>query len=59
MLAVLKEKELRPLTIINYFSYFITPSYGLGEHRPLDMLREGNVADVVSDAERYGDIGAI
>ena len=56
VLAVLKAKELRPIAII---SYFLTPSYGLGEHRPLDMLREGKVADVVSDAERYGDIGAI
>lgn len=56
VLAVLKAKELRPLAMI---IYFLTPSYGLGEHRPLDMLREGNVAEVVSDAERYGDIGAI
>ena len=56
VLAVLKAKELHPLAMI---SYFLTPSYGLGERRPLDMLREGKVADVVSDAERYGDIGAI
>ena len=56
VLAVLKAKELQPLAMI---SYFLTPSYGLGEHRPLDLLREGKVAEVVSDAERYGDIGAI
>ena len=56
VLAVLTEKELGPPAII---SYFLTPSYGLGEHRPLDMLREGKLAAVVSDAERYGDIGAI
>jgi hypothetical protein len=55
VLAVLKAKELHPLAIIGYF---LTPSYGLDEHRPLDLLREGKVADVVSDAERYGDIGA-
>ena len=56
VLAVLEEKELRALAMI---SYFLTPSYGLGERRPLDMLREGKVAEVVSDAERYGDMGAI
>ena len=56
VLAVLKAKELRPLAIIGYF---LTPSYGLGEHRPLDMLREGKAPMWCSDAERYGDIGAI
>ncbi len=56
VLAVLKAEELHALAVI---SYFLTPSYGLGEHRPLDLLREGKVADVVADAGRYGDIGAI
>lgn len=56
VLAVLKEKELRPLAKI---SYFLTPSHALGELSPLDMLRKGNVAEVIADAERYGDIGAI
>ena len=56
VLDVLKEKEMRPLAIV---SYFLTPSHAMSELSPLDMLRKGNVAEVVSDAERYGDIGAI
>jgi nucleoid DNA-binding protein len=55
VLAVLKEKRLEPLSIIGYF---LTPSDDLEDSRPLDLLRKGNVAEVVADAERYGDIGS-
>jgi nucleoid DNA-binding protein len=55
VLAVLKEKDLEPLSIIGYF---LTPSDALDDARPLDLLREGKVAEVVADAKRYGDIGS-
>jgi hypothetical protein len=55
VLAVFKEKELHPLSIIGYV---LTPSDGLDDARPLDLLREGKVDEVVADAKRYGDIGA-
>lgn len=55
VLAVLKEKELEPLSIIGYF---LTPSDDLDDARPLDLLREGKVGEVVADAKRYGDIGS-
>ena len=54
-LAVLREKQLEPFSIV---SYFLTPSDDLGDARPLDLLREGKVAEVVADAKRYGDIGS-
>jgi hypothetical protein len=46
---------LHSLSIIGYF---LTPSDGLDDVRPLDLLREGKVDEVVADAKRYGDIGA-
>jgi nucleoid DNA-binding protein len=55
VLAVLKEKQLEPLSIIGYF---LTPSDDLEDTRPLDLLRTGSVAEVVADAKRYGDIGS-
>jgi hypothetical protein len=55
VLAVLNEKQLHSLSIIGYF---LTPSDGLDDVRPLDLLREGKVDEVVADAKRYGDIGA-
>jgi hypothetical protein len=55
VLAVLKEKEMPSLSII---SYFLTPSDGLEDGRPLELLRDGKVDEVVADAKRYGDIGA-
>jgi nucleoid DNA-binding protein len=55
VLAVLKEKELEPFSMIGYF---LTPSDDLDNARPLDLLREGKVAEVVADAKRYGDIGS-
>jgi hypothetical protein len=55
VLAVLKEKPLEPLSIVGYF---LTPSDDLDDARPLDLLREGKVAEVVADAKRYGDIGS-
>ena len=54
VLAVLREKGLHPLSIIGYF---LTPSDGLDDVRPLDLLREGKIDQVVADAQRYGDIG--
>jgi hypothetical protein len=54
VIAVLTEKGLQPLSII---SYFLTPSSDLGEARPLDLLREGQVEEVVAHSERYGEIG--
>jgi hypothetical protein len=54
VLAVLRDKNLHPLSII---SYFITPSDNLEDARPLDLLREGMVAEVLTDAKRYGEIG--
>ena len=55
VLAVLREKQLEPFSIIGYF---LTPSDDLDDARPLDLLREGKVAEVVADAKRYGDIGS-
>jgi hypothetical protein len=55
LLILTKEKELPPLSVL---SYFLTPSDGLDDARPLDLLREGKIPDVVADAQRYGDIGA-
>jgi nucleoid DNA-binding protein len=55
VLAVLREKPLEPLSIVGYF---LTPSDDLDDARPLDLLREGKVAEVVADAKRYGDIGS-
>jgi nucleoid DNA-binding protein len=55
VLAVLKEKPLEPLSIVGYF---LTPSDDLDDARPLDLLREGKVAEVMADAKRYGDIGS-
>jgi len=55
VLAVLKEKPLEPLSIVGYF---LTPSDDFDDARPLDLLREGQVAEVVADAKRYGDIGS-
>lgn len=54
VIAVLTKKGLQPLAMI---SYFLTPSTDLGDARPLDLLRKGQVEEVVTDAERYGDIG--
>jgi nucleoid DNA-binding protein len=54
VLRVLKEEQLEPFSIIGYF---LTPSDDLEDARPLDLLREGKVAEVVADAKRYGDIG--
>jgi hypothetical protein len=54
VIAVLTEKGLQPLSVI---SYFLTPSSDLGDTRPLDLLREGQVEAVVAHAERYGEIG--
>jgi hypothetical protein len=54
VIAVLTHKGLQPLAMI---SYFLTPSSDLGDARPLDLLRKGQVEEVVTDAERYGDIG--
>ena len=54
VLAVLREKGLHSLSIIGYF---LTPSDGLDDVRPLDLLREGKIDQVVADAQRYGDIG--
>lgn len=54
-LAVLRAKQLEPFSIV---SYFLTPSDDLGDARPLDLLREGKVAEVAADAKRYGDIGS-
>jgi hypothetical protein len=55
VLQVLKEKHLEALSILGYF---LTPSDGLDGVRPLDLLREGEVSEVMADARRYGDIGA-
>jgi hypothetical protein len=54
VLAVLRQKGLHPLSIAGYF---LTPSDGLDDVRPLDLLREGKIDPVVADAQRYGDIG--
>ena len=36
--------------------YFLTPSFDLQEHRPLDELRNRNVGEIVLDAQRYGEM---
>jgi hypothetical protein len=54
VIVVLTQKGLQPLSIIGYF---LTPSSDLDDVRPLDLLREGRVEEVVPDAERYGEIG--
>ncbi len=37
--------------------FFLTPAEALEGKRPLDLLRKGNVEDVLDHAHRYGDIG--
>lgn len=54
VIAVLTQKRLQPLSII---SYFLTPSSDLGDARPLDLLRQGEVQEVVAHSDRYGEIG--
>jgi hypothetical protein len=50
----LGHKKLQPMAVIGYF---LTPSSGLDDLRPRDLLRDGKLAQVLNDAERYGDIG--
>jgi hypothetical protein len=54
VIAILASKKRQPFSII---SYFLTPTTDLNETRPLDLLRKGQVEEVVADAKRYGDIG--
>lgn len=53
--VLINEKGLSPFSIA---CHFLTPSTELDEARPLDLLRQGKVDEVVADARRYGDIGA-
>jgi len=39
--------------------YFLTPSFDLEERRPLDKLRNGNVEEIVHDAQRYGEMESL
>jgi hypothetical protein len=39
--------------------YFLTPSFDLQERRPLDELRNGNVEEIVLDAQRYGEMESL
>jgi hypothetical protein len=55
VLTVLKGKQLEAFPII---SYFLTPSDDLEGARPLDLLRNASVEEVLADARRYGDIGS-
>jgi hypothetical protein len=54
VLTVLAGKHLKPFSIT---SYFLTPSDDL-DARPLDLLRDSKLEEVVADAKRYGDIGS-
>ena len=38
--------------------YFLTPSFDLEEQPPLIELRNGNVEEVVPDAQHYGEMGS-
>lgn len=53
--VLISEKDMSPFSTA---CHFLTPKIGLDEARPLDLLREGKVDEVVADARRYGDIGA-
>jgi hypothetical protein len=55
VLAILGRRELTPLAIANYF---LSESEELDGKRPLDLLRENRVEDVIQHARRYGEIGA-
>lgn len=55
VLAILGQRELTPLAIANYV---LSESDALEGKRPLDLLREDRVEEVVHHARRYGEIGA-
>jgi hypothetical protein len=38
--------------------FFISPNSWLGDRRPLDLLREGKIHDVIEAARQFGDHGA-
>lgn len=54
VIGILTGKGLKPLAMLGYF---LSPSTDLEGVRPLDLLRQGQIDDVVSDAVRHGDIG--
>jgi len=55
VLAVFREKNLPPLSIISFFVY---RSKELGDKSPLELLRKKQVQEVLEFAKQYGDIGA-
>lgn len=55
VLAVLLEKKTAPHSIVDFF---LTEAEALDGKRPLDLLRAGEVDEVVLHAQRYGDIGS-
>jgi hypothetical protein len=55
VLKVLREKKPSPAGLV---LFFLTPAEALDNKRPLDLLRQGEAADVVRHAQRYGVIGS-
>jgi hypothetical protein len=44
---------------ISVILYFLTPSFDLQERRLLDELRNGNVEEILLDAQRYGEMESL
>jgi transcriptional regulator with XRE-family HTH domain len=54
VLAILREKGLSPLGLINYF---LSESEELDGARPLDLLRQKRIDEVTAHARRYAVLG--
>lgn len=55
VLKVLREKKSSPAALA---LFFLTPAEALDDKRPLDLLRQGETAEVLRHAQRYGVIGS-
>jgi hypothetical protein len=44
---------------ISVIRIFLTTSFDLQERRPLDELSNGNVEEIVLDAQRYGEMESL
>jgi hypothetical protein len=56
--AVLKVLHAKRTSPAGLLLFFLTPAEALDDRRPLDLLRGGELAEVMAHAQRYGVIGA-
>lgn len=55
---VLKKLHLRSTTPFSIANFFLTPADAFEDERPLDLLRKGQLDEVLLHVDRYDDIGA-